>query len=156
MVTTCPTNGDYFECFVHGMHKRMGDIVHPDRALSIPIMLNLLDLEENDWMNAPASKHLKLALEETFYTLAYTLALRAEEIPFIELTGLRAHWAKSLNHKRPHVVVPLLGHFKNEIGKSYHLMPVLAETPAGFYPEKWVKHIIDGCHAQGIHFGYIF
>jgi hypothetical protein len=27
MVTTCPTYGDFFERFVHGMHKRMGDIV---------------------------------------------------------------------------------------------------------------------------------
>ncbi len=103
MVTTCPTYGDYFECFVHGMHKRMGDIVRPDRALSIPIMLKLIDLVENDWMNAPASKRLKLALEGAFYTLAYTLALRGEEVPLIELNGLQAHWSKGLNHERPHM-----------------------------------------------------
>jgi hypothetical protein len=33
MVTKCPTYGEFFERFVKGMHKRMGEIVKPDRAL---------------------------------------------------------------------------------------------------------------------------
>ncbi len=70
------------------MHKRMGDIIWPYQALSISIMFKLLDLVENDWTNAPAAKKQKLALEGAFYTLAYTLALRREEVPLIELHGL--------------------------------------------------------------------
>lgn len=156
MVTTCPTYGDYFERFMRGMHKRMGDIVRPDRALSIPIMLELIQLVDSDWTKAQPQKQLKLALEGTFYTLAYTLALRGEEVPLIELHGLRSHWEKGLNHERPHVVVSLLGRFKNEIGESYHLIPVLTETPCGFQPKKWVKRVIDGYASQGITRGYVF
>jgi hypothetical protein len=156
MVTTCPTYGDYFERFMRGMHKRMGDVVRPDRALSLPIMLELVQLVEQDWLTAPTTKKLKLALEGTFYTLAYTLALRGEEVPLIELHGLRSHWEKGLRHERPHVVISLLGRFKNEIGEAYHLMPVLAETPGGFQPQKWVKRVIDGYWEQGVTRGYIF
>jgi len=32
-VTKCPTYTAFFECFCHGMHKRMGDIMRPERAL---------------------------------------------------------------------------------------------------------------------------
>jgi hypothetical protein len=82
MVTTCSTYGDYFECFMHRMHKRMG---HP---LFIPVMLELIHMVEVDWAKASPSKHLKLACGGTFYTLAYTLALRGEEATLIELHSL--------------------------------------------------------------------
>ncbi len=73
----------------------MGDIVRPDHALSIPIMLELIQLVDSDWTKARPPKQLKLAMEGTFYTLAYTLALRGEEVPLIkhmdcDLTGIRA------------------------------------------------------------------
>jgi hypothetical protein len=95
-------------------------------------------------------------LEGAFYTLAYTLALRGEEVPLIELHGLGTHWERGLSHVCPHVVAPLLGHFKNEIGESYHLMPLLANTPGGFQPQKWVQRVINGYLAKEITRGYIF
>jgi hypothetical protein len=52
MVTTCPMYGDYFKRFMRGVHKRMGDIIKPDRALSIPIMLELLQLMDCNWNRA--------------------------------------------------------------------------------------------------------
>lgn len=156
MVTTCPTCSDYFECFICGMHKRMGNIVRPDHAISIPLMLGLLAMVEMDWSLAPASKKLTLALEGTFYTLAYALALWGEEVPLVELHGLFSHWDSGLNHERPHVVVSLLSCFKNEFGVSYHLMPVVVETPTGFHPKKWVERVLDGYQAQGILRGYVF
>jgi hypothetical protein len=30
VVTKCPTYGEFFERFVKGMHKRIGEIVKPD------------------------------------------------------------------------------------------------------------------------------
>ena len=35
-VSACKTHGEFFERFIRGAHKRMGDIVRPDRALSCP------------------------------------------------------------------------------------------------------------------------
>ena len=38
--------GLWFECFMHGMHKQMGEVVKPDLAISIEVMLALVeDLE---------------------------------------------------------------------------------------------------------------
>lgn len=156
MVTTCPTYGDFFERFVRGMHKRMGDIVRPDRALSLLLTLELIKEVDHDWMQAPPPKKQFFALEGTFYTLAYTLALRGEEVPLIELAGIRKNWDMGLNHATPHIVIALIGRFKNELGESHHLMPVLCETPAGLQPRKWVERVLLGYSAQGISNGYMF
>ena len=40
--TTCPTYGYWFERFILGCHKRMGDVVVSDFALSLPIFRELL------------------------------------------------------------------------------------------------------------------
>ncbi len=108
-VTKCPTYSDFFERFIKGLHKRMGDIVRPDRAIAHAIMKELLHLVEQDWLNAVASDWLSLALEGALYVLAFTLALRGEEVAQVELRGINRYWEQGLQHKKPHVVVTLLG-----------------------------------------------
>lgn len=41
-VTKCPTYGPWFEKIMHGCHKNMGEIVHPERALSSVILYKSL------------------------------------------------------------------------------------------------------------------
>ena len=36
--TSCPTYGLWFERFMFGMHKRMGDEVHQDQAITLAVM----------------------------------------------------------------------------------------------------------------------
>ncbi len=91
LVTKCPTYSDFFEHFNMGLHKWMGDITHPDRAISHEIVQELMSTLEQDWLSARASKHLTLALEGAFYLLAFTLALRGEEVPLVELCGMITH-----------------------------------------------------------------
>ena len=43
------------------------------------------------------------------------------------------------HHKRPHVVLPLLGRFKGETGETYHMIVVSGETNSGLKIGKWVK-----------------
>lgn len=66
----------------------MGDIIRPDRAISNDIMLKLMDCVEKDWESLNGVNTLKLALKRCFYTLAFTLAFRRQEVPTI--TGLMA------------------------------------------------------------------
>lgn len=155
-VTSCPTYSDFFEWFNKGLHKRIGDIIRPDRAISLEIMKALMSAVDQDWAEANVLDKLKYALEGTFYIIAFTLALRGEELPLIELRGISKHWAQGLQHSTPHVVITLLGRFKNEIGESYHLMPVLYTTPRGLEPGKWVERVLDGYRHHHITSGYMF
>jgi hypothetical protein len=64
VLTKCPTYGEFFEHFTRGMHKRMGEIVHPDRAFSLDIMLTILKIMEDEWSRAPSMEaRWNLALE---------------------------------------------------------------------------------------------
>ncbi len=155
-VTECSTYGNWFSKFMKGMHKRMGDDVRPDRALSHEILVEIMKLVEKDWGEAPQHNKLKAALEGAFYLIAYCLALRGEEVPLVELAGIRKHWAQARAHNKPHIVIALLGRFKHEIGEGYHVMPVVFETPRGLEPGKWVERVLHEYDRKGIHSGYMF
>lgn len=43
---------------------------------------------------------------------------------------------------KPHVVAPLLGRFKNELGERYHLFLLASETASGFKPREWLEWLV--------------
>jgi hypothetical protein len=155
-VASCPTYSDFFERFCKGLHKQMGDIVHPDQARCHELMMEIMTNLEQEWAFAEGDERLHLALEGCFYIIGCTLALRGEEISLVELGGMHKHWRQATTHRKPHVVVTLLGRFKYEVGECYHMMPVLSITQRGLEPEKWVKRALDEYSQRHIVSGYMF
>jgi len=154
VVTTCPTYSEFFERFNKGLHKRMGDIVRPNRAISMNILLEIYEQLESEWQG---EKSLSLALEGAFYVIAFRLALRGEEVEMVEMRGIRRHWDQAMAHEElPHIVIALLGKFKNEVGEAYHWMPMLPTTPRGLKPSLWVKRVLDCYAGQNVFSGYMF
>jgi hypothetical protein len=47
-VTPCPSYGYWFECFMQGVHKRMGEEVRSDFALSIQVLHQILGHLDNE------------------------------------------------------------------------------------------------------------
>ncbi|MFN9981615.1 MAG: hypothetical protein ACK53Y_16945, partial [bacterium] len=82
-ITRCPTYGVFFERFVWGLHKRMGEIVRPDRAISIEVMKEICTQLELEWIDDFKSK-FKIATEAAFYLIAFCCALRGEEVPKVD------------------------------------------------------------------------
>ncbi len=137
IVTKCPTNGDFFERFVRGLHKQMGDVVKQDKAISQPIMVESSSLLEEEWANMNSDKYT-VAREGAFYLIAYCCALHGEETVTTDLYGIRKHWIAGHKATDKHVVVALLGRFKGKTGENYHLMPIVAVTYRGLEPRKWI------------------
>jgi len=48
-VTSCPTNGLWFERFMGGLHSRMGDDHWPDTAISSFVLRKMLQYAEAEW-----------------------------------------------------------------------------------------------------------
>jgi hypothetical protein len=155
-VTKCPTYTAFFERFCHGLHKHMGDIVRPERALPHEIMVAIQAELEKDWENSDPRSRLELALEAAYYLIGFALALRGEEIPLVELRGTSKHWDRSTQHIKPHVVVTLLGRFKSETGECYHMMPVMYTTPRGLETGKWIERVLMEYRRKGVVSGYMF
>jgi hypothetical protein len=157
-ISSCPTDGYFFEKFTKGCHKRMGDIVKPDRALEVDILVEIFNSLEGEWGQVLTDRaRWELALEGCFYIVGFVCALRGEEIPLTNLAGIREHLEASGTSKRPHVVVALLGRFKNEHGDSnYHLLPVVNVTRSGLQARKWIERAVTCCERLGYSRGPLF
>jgi hypothetical protein len=156
-VTKCPTYGEFFERFVRGLHKRMGEIVKPDRALSLEVLKLIFCVLEEDWNEAiTREERYALAMEGSFYIIAYCCALHGEEVPLADLYGIAAHWKEAQAHPTKHVVIALLGRFKGETGENYHLLPIVDVTTHGLEPGKWIGCLLKIYESKGIHHGPLF
>lgn len=154
-VTDCPTYGDWFTRFNKGCHKRMGDIVCPDRAVSIPIMLELFRQLESEWHDA-CSDQFEVALEGVLYVIGFCCGLRGEELPKADLQGTLRHWDESGRSIPKHVIVALLGRFKGETGLRYHLMPLVVRTKSGIEPRKWIERLLSMYEKDKVCHGPLF
>jgi len=157
-ISTCPTDGLFFEKFTKGCHKRMGDIVKPDRALAVEILVEIQHLLELEWGRSMTDMaRWELALEGCFYVISFTCALRGEEVPLTNLAGIREHLEESGMNKVPHVIVALLGRFKNEHGDSnYHLLPIVNVTRSGIQTRRWIERGVMMCERLGYTRGPLF
>ena len=153
-VTKCPTYGEFFERFMRGMHKRMGEITRPDRAISLGIMVELQRILEQEWLNN--DDDLRVAMEASFYLISFCCALRGEEVPLADLHGTIKYWDAGEVHEVKHLVVPLLGRFKGETGESYHLLCAVDVTSHGLEPRKWVGRLIQLLQNKGVRNGPLF
>ena len=117
MKSTCPMNGKWFEHFMLGFHKRVGDVSCPDLAVWIEVMLALMERFDRLWILADGDrkKQEEVLFPALFAIAAYAGGLRGEE----DLFSMFKHFAEGMNHpKHPHVVMALRGRFKNSFGFS--------------------------------------
>ena len=154
-VTKCPSHGNWFERFAKGCHRRMGDCLIPDRALSVDILLEMFQMMEKEWVQSGYNS-FELALEGALYIVGFCCALRGEEIPKADLYGTLTHFDASGKHKTPHVIVALIGRFKGESGTRYHLMPLVVRTASGLEPRKWIGRLVECYKERGISHGPLF
>jgi hypothetical protein len=69
----------------------------------------------------------------------------------LDLHGLRLYISEGKEHQvtRPHVIAPLLGRFKNEIGERYHLVLLAPVTQNGIQMRAWLERLINVRESEG-------
>jgi hypothetical protein len=156
--STAPTNAPWFERFMEGMHKRMGDKSEPDLAISIEVVLELLSRLELGVVRRRASQitEIEVLMAGVFVAVGFCGGLRGEETMLMDVCGMRKHGMEGLSHKVPHTVVALLGKFKGEMGQRYHYyMPMARVTRSEIKLDFWVNEILSWYDRKGIHGGPI-
>jgi hypothetical protein len=162
--TNSPTYTMWFERFMLGCHKRMGDVVCQDRALTIKEVLAIQDVLEEEWSPLEAKpseknkgRRLEIALLGMAVTAGFSGALRGEEIPKSDLAGCLKHRRESAGDKeRPHVTLALRGRFKGETGEKFHLIPLVAESKSKIKNKVWFDRVMDLYEAEGVRNGPVF
>jgi len=116
MTSMCPANGEWFERFMLGFHNRVGDVSCLDLAVSIKVMLALMERFDRLWILADGDSKTQeeVLFPVLFVVAAYAGGLQGEEVPLMDLFPTFKHFAEGVNHpKHPHVVIlALRGRFE--------------------------------------------
>ena len=141
----CPTDSLLFTRFTKGCLSRMGKEVRSDMALDPDILHCIMSNLNNEWISEGTSETRKrwISIVGCYLMVCYACSLRGNEGFMIDLFGLISHIRDGRNDSEtPHIVIPLLGRFKNETGERMHLMLAVNITKSGFQVRMWVERML--------------
>ena len=146
--TKCPTDSKFFQLFTRGMLLRLGRQTRSNWGLDFRVLHIILQNLEYDINAADTSpeRQRECAMLGSFLLIGFVCALRGNEIFLVEAEGIQSMIQKGLSEpdmKRQHVVIPLLGRFKNEEGERWHVMPSVSVTRSGFQVRHWVERLVN-------------
>ena len=151
-VTFCPTYILWYEIFILGIHKRMGDEVRQDIVVSLDVVHKLVeDLEEEYKLAGDVDEMVKLTDLAVFVLAPFLAGLRGEEVTKLILEEVRRVIGESrYHHKRPHIVLLLRGRFIGETGETYHMIAVSVDTNSGLRIGEWIKIRVELKERSGL------
>lgn len=157
-VTNCPSYSYWFERFMKGVHKRMGEEVRSDYALSVGLLHLVLGNLNERWGEATTAGQRKEITEIAFFlVVAFGLGLRGEEVVKADVAGFLTYFDAGRDHAtHPHVMIPLQGRFKGETGERWHLLPIVWKTRSGIEVGAWASRMRASLEERRRYHGFIF
>jgi hypothetical protein len=133
-----------FTRFIKGCEKRMGRVIRQDMALSVPILLKILENLDNEFssIEVTSKRRREVTMLGACLVIGFCDALRGNEIFLVEGTNLCRYKDRGMNHEIPHVIIPLMGRFKGETGERNVLRVLVLETQSGIQIGKWVRRLV--------------
>jgi hypothetical protein len=146
------TQSRLFTMFMQGCERRMGRLVKQDMGLSFDMLMCLLskydkELEED---NVTMERKRMILICAGTFVILFAGALRGGEVFMLEASEFvrRRDDGRNLD-KNGHVVVPLMGRFKNETGERNLVIVLANETEGGLAIRKWVDRFTALLLAEG-------
>ena len=146
--SSCPTDSRFFQLFTRGLLLRLGRQTKSNWGLdykALHIILSNLEeeLEENELKKGEKRSLIMLG---SFLMIGFVCGLRGNEIFLVEAEGIQKMIEKGKKEdeaKLEHVVIPLLGRFKNEDGERWHLMVSVPITNSKLKVREWIEKLVD-------------
>ena len=141
-----PCGSLWFQRFMLGCSKRMGQDWRPNQAIGIQIMHLLLEgVEEKARGAEEMEERHRWVMAGAYFCICFVLSLRSPEGLMADLEGLLKYHDVSSEE----VVVPLLGRFKGEHHAKQHLLISCATTGSGIRVKLWLSRVIAVHNACG-------
>jgi hypothetical protein len=150
-LSKCSTNSVLFTKFIKGCEKRMGRFIRQDAALSVPILLAVLDNLEKEFKGAHSSLQRKrdIIMVAGCLVIGFCDALRGNEVFLVEASMLCKYFEEGSRQNQEHVVIPLMGRFKGETGERNVLRFLVRTTQSGIMVGKWVGRLVRVLSVEG-------
>ena len=136
-----PCGSLWFQRFLSGCRKRMGQDWRPNRAISNQLMNELLvgvETKVKDCITLDEQE--KWLLAGGYFCICYVLSLRGPEGLMVDLEGLIEF--NPPDPSRSSSVIPLLGRVKGEHHSRQHLLTSVNTTDSGIHVNQWVQRIL--------------
>ena len=146
--SSCPTDSRFFQLFTRGLLLRLGKQTKSNWGLDYKVLhLILENLEEElEKEKAGSYESRNIIMIGSFLLIGFVCGLRGNEIFLVEAEGIQSMIDKGRMEddlKLMHVVVPLLGRFKNEDGERWHVMVSVSVTDSKFQVRKWIERLVE-------------
>ena len=160
MRTSRAVGRSYWYCrFDDGLHRRLGDQVVQDEAISSKVMVEMMKILETRFQKDASDCEVVEA--GTFFLIAYLGGLRGNEVPMANLGAMRKLRKTTLKFQAefPHAPVVLQGVMKSRSGTpTTHMFLLSCITRSGFMPDvlTWINRLIDLREKEGRTSGWLF
>ena len=149
-----PTQSRLFCKFIRGCEKRMGRLVIQNKALDIRILQKMLMDYDFELLSKRTSEKRRrmVTMLMAYFTISFVGALRGSEGLMLEATSLCRYISKGDvkgQSEAPHVLIPLMGRFKNELGERNVMLPMTNETASGIQVRKTMENLARVLKIEG-------
>ena len=136
----------FFKRFIEGLRARMGQIWKPNLAMSINLLVTVIEVIETKILETEYEDEKHLWLVFLFYTtFTYALSLRGPEGLLLDLGGLNQYW----NFSSKYIVITLLGRIKGEKFDLLHRIPCSHTTTSGLNLCGLLKRLLEAKQKAG-------
>jgi hypothetical protein len=153
-----PSEGRWFQQFVHGIQVRMGDVVDQDRAYTTAIIHALLTMFETEWTELGSKMPLHSFRSVMFLLVSCLGGMRGYEVVWTDLGALNydLEYCKSLGDESA-VAWPVVGRFKARGGiADCYMVPIAGTTKSGIRFFQWTRRFADRLALEGKVSGWAF
>jgi hypothetical protein len=153
------THTFWFERFMEGLHRRVGEIKKQDWPLLIEVLQEVEKLLEHEWKKVKTlTSQKRIAELGVWFIVGFCTGIRGEENLIVELAGT-ANSLKCLDDATmPNFAVMILGITKgNRLSGAKFGIPCVAVTEGtNLKPGKLMKRLVTCIHATGRKTGQLF
>jgi hypothetical protein len=148
----------WFQRFMMGCRRRMGQDWRPDRAITnklLHFILAKIELRLDQAQTAgDGAARRRWIFGGCYFVLCYVESLRGPEGLLLDLGGSLRHFTP--DGTQDHVVFALLGTVKGEHLEREHLLPSVNTTGSGIPVRRWLKRVLVANQQLGRHSGPAF
>jgi hypothetical protein len=138
-----------FTMFMQGCKKRMGRLVNQNLGLSLDMLKIILNNYEDELVSTVLSRERKWFIIMCSATFV-VLLLRGGEVFMMEALKLvKQRDDGRRDRDNGHVVIPLMGRFKNETGERKLVFVLANETSGGLKSRKWTDKLTKLLKEEG-------
>lgn len=153
------TNSLWFKRTMQGIHRRMGNVWKPDKAISRYVIRGCFVVFEYHWEAYGVDPYSRMLIAKAacIVITGYYGSLRGEEIGKADLGAMRKYWKEAMNHPDiKHIPLILAGIFKGEEGVRLFVQPIIGVTKDGRNLVTWYRRYLRSLEETGSTSGPLF